>query len=354
MCYRFKETISVAGLCFVLFFVLVTVNPVQIVDAHPSTIVVPDVYSTIQSAIDDADEGDTVYVRSGFYTERLVINKSISLVGEGQESTTIYRGDSYTGHPTIIIQHDAVNITGFTLKNEVSHISFPNNVLSFSAHYGAISGIHLLHFKNCNIYENLIIDCGCGVWFFGSQYNNVYNNTIMNSSYGLVVAESQNNSIEANEFSLCHNAILLSSCSFNVLKNNVMTNNSYSFDVSGTQPVHYNNDVGSTNLVNEKKIYYFLSLTDAEVSPEHHPDAALVFVVNCNNVNIKNLNLTNGGLWLDNSSSSILTNNELSDVQLGIWLRFCYNITVSNNTLSSIDGTAILLESSDRNLIRWQ
>ena len=351
MTHNFKKTISVASLFFVLCFVLVSVPVVQVVNARPSTLVVPDAYSTIQSAIDDADDGDTVYVKSGFYTEHLVINKSISLIGESKESTTIFRGNSYTGAPTIVVSHDAVNITGFTLQNALSYVYLPNVVKTFSAHYGALSGIHLLHVKDCNIYENKIIESGCGVWFFGSQNNKVFDNTIMNCSYGIVVSQSQNNSIEQNEVTLCYSGVFVSSSSFNVLKNNFMTNNSYSFDVSGTQTLHYNNDVDSSNLVNGKKIYYFFGLADAQKNPESCPDAALVFLVNCTNVNVTNFDLLNGGLFLVDSSNSTLSNNSISDTTLGISLRSCSDIIVSHNTLRSVDETAIMLESSDQNQI---
>jgi nitrous oxidase accessory protein len=60
------------------------------VNADPRTIVVPDDFRTIASAIAYAANGDTVYVKSGKYAETsLVINKSIALIGENVESTTI-------------------------------------------------------------------------------------------------------------------------------------------------------------------------------------------------------------------------------------------------------------------------
>jgi len=38
----------------------------------------PNNYTSIQSAIDDAVDGDTVFVYSGFYYERIFINVSIN------------------------------------------------------------------------------------------------------------------------------------------------------------------------------------------------------------------------------------------------------------------------------------
>jgi len=46
-------------------------------------------FSSIQSAIDKADSGDTINVAAGTYTEQVVIQQSVQLVGDGAGSTTI-------------------------------------------------------------------------------------------------------------------------------------------------------------------------------------------------------------------------------------------------------------------------
>ena len=61
------------------------------VNAAPAkTLVVPDNYQTITEAVAHATNGDTIYVKSGTYTEyELRINKAISIIGEGAESTKL-------------------------------------------------------------------------------------------------------------------------------------------------------------------------------------------------------------------------------------------------------------------------
>ncbi|RLF45340.1 MAG: hypothetical protein DRN29_06910, partial [Thermoplasmata archaeon] len=48
-------------------------------------------YSRIQDAIDDANDGDTIFVYSNSspYYEHIIINKSINLVGENKNTTII-------------------------------------------------------------------------------------------------------------------------------------------------------------------------------------------------------------------------------------------------------------------------
>ena len=49
----------------------------------------PGNYTTIQGAIDDALDGDTVFVFNGTFIENIVVDKSIQLIGEDNTSTII-------------------------------------------------------------------------------------------------------------------------------------------------------------------------------------------------------------------------------------------------------------------------
>ena len=75
--------------------------------AESKTIVVPDDYSTITDAVNHASDGDVVFVKNGIYNESLVIDKSISLVGEDVKNTII---EGTHAKPVIIVNHDGVTI----------------------------------------------------------------------------------------------------------------------------------------------------------------------------------------------------------------------------------------------------
>ena len=60
-------------------------------------------YTQIQDAIDNADDGNIIYVQNGTYFETLVINKSISLIGASPDKTIIYFNGS---------NNDKNNVTG--------------------------------------------------------------------------------------------------------------------------------------------------------------------------------------------------------------------------------------------------
>ena len=114
--------ILVLGLSFVLFFV----SEIGIVKAEPKTIVVPDDYFTITAAIGNASEGDTVFVKKGTYEEHsLVINKTLTLVGEDANNTTIKNIDKLHWDPSIPFLPPlivAVQINANTLRSQASQL----------------------------------------------------------------------------------------------------------------------------------------------------------------------------------------------------------------------------------------
>ena len=93
------------------------------VEAESKTIVVPDDYSTIQEAVSNAADGDTVLVKNGIYpvdeNTTIVISKTLSLVGEDPATTTILGASSTYDENGIAIRLAAPNIilSGFTIAN---------------------------------------------------------------------------------------------------------------------------------------------------------------------------------------------------------------------------------------------
>ena len=76
---------------FVLAFILIWASHPGLnrMEAYADEIVVPDQYSTIQAAINHANDGDTISVRAGVYYEHVVVNKTVALVGENKETAVI-------------------------------------------------------------------------------------------------------------------------------------------------------------------------------------------------------------------------------------------------------------------------
>lgn len=109
------------------------------VSASPGTIYVggsgPGNYTSIQDAIDNASNGDAVFVFSGTYYENVVVDKSINLVGEDRNLTVIDGGGK---DKVVNISADGVTISGFNIRN--SEGGWLGDGIEIHSNYNTISG----------------------------------------------------------------------------------------------------------------------------------------------------------------------------------------------------------------------
>lgn len=73
-------------------------------------------YSKIQDAIDNASDGDTVFVYNGTYYENVIVHKAIDLVGEDATTTII---DGMHIDDPLWINTSSINVCGFTITNSL-------------------------------------------------------------------------------------------------------------------------------------------------------------------------------------------------------------------------------------------
>jgi len=222
-------------------------------------------YSYIQWAINDASDGDTVYVYddSSPYYENLIVDKSITLKGENKETTVINGSDDEI---VVSISSDNVTLSGFTVLNHGNYSSLTSiifiqsnyniisgNIITGNARYGIeilyseysiISGntitsiykgigllfkgdgILLFNGENNNISGNIIKDCEQGidlVWF--SNNNSIFGNTLTNNYWGISTL-SINDVISLNNISYNFYGISIFNCfNYKITRNNFIGNN---------------------------------------------------------------------------------------------------------------------------------
>jgi pectin methylesterase-like acyl-CoA thioesterase len=118
-------------------------------------------HSTIQAAVNAASPLDTIRVWSGNYAENVVINKDLTLLGNGSATTVIDGGGK---GDVLSIRSPHVDISGFRLRNSDSKGS----------------GIDVTNLSHGRISENAITDNHFGM--YGGK-DCCDNNTIANNTF---------------------------------------------------------------------------------------------------------------------------------------------------------------------------
>jgi parallel beta-helix repeat protein len=160
----------------------------------------PGNFTNIQSAIDAANSGDTIYVYSGTYYENIDIRKSIKLQGQDKFTTII---DDEDDNNVVYINSDVVIITGFTIQNsEIGIIieSSSNNIITGNNIENMVVGVWLYDSNNINITNNNIQGNDFGIELLSTSDNNrIIVNTIENNLFGFGFYNSSNNIIKNND-----------------------------------------------------------------------------------------------------------------------------------------------------------
>ena len=186
-----------------------------------------EVFVSIQQAINEAENGSIVYVPPGVYPEHIVINKTISLVGENVSTTII---DGNNAGTVVQIVADNVTIRGFTVQN--SGWGWYKN------------GIYVYRADNCEIRSNFLFNNCHNIRLNCSRDSRVLDNTIEGTGYGIRLISSFNCTAIGNSVSDCIGAVHLQNATSCVVRRNHFTQNSQG--VRLYSPCEYNEITANT------------------------------------------------------------------------------------------------------------
>jgi parallel beta-helix repeat protein len=213
-------------------------------------------YQHIQDAIDNAIDGDTVYVYGGTYFENVIVDKSVELIGE--DNSTIVDGDFKES--VLNITADNVKINGFILKNTAQNKMYAGieihsdcNIISSNKIINTNRGI-ISHNSNENeISNNFITDVVAGIHLDDFSCNNIVSDNLINESIytGIEIQHySINNTITRNIISNGDLFLTLRNSNNNNIFLNSITKNigrSIMFIVSSK-----NNNISNNNLIDNE------------------------------------------------------------------------------------------------------
>jgi len=282
-------------------------------------------YEWIQSAIDASEDGDTVRVYAGSYEwVNLVVNKSINLIGNGSETTTI----SGFLNAVVKITADWVNMSGFNVTG---------TIYGYAPDY---AGAILVESDNNTISNNICSNANYGIVLYSSRDCTIENNIVENNLNGIYLSRSSYCTIENNT---CNDGIkLFESINCNIEYNTMSEKGICIFgsNVGNHLEIWNSHTVGTTNTVNGKPVYYYKNTTGFTVPS----GAGQVILANCTWINVENQNISNGLGGIDVAYSSNITITTNSAV--GIYLLYSPFCTITDNICNSNNSNGIELDRS--------
>jgi parallel beta-helix repeat protein len=342
-------------------------------------------YSKIQYAIDNATDGDTVFVYNGKYYENIEAEKSINLIGEDRENTIIDGNGNYS---VILFKNmylvEGVSVKKFTIQNGSTGIAYSTgiNKINESKHFhkslirpsGGFSNNIIINneigigvgwrSEYIFIADNIItnnkkgIEMDCYSW-----YNFIINNTIKDNDYGIYGHGILSNIFLENDITSNNNdgIYFRSYCNDNEINNNKLFNNYngifFDYDCGGN--IISNNNISSntknginfirseSNNINDNTIIgnvlgisLYLSshnkIENNDISNQKNYAAIrLYFQCDHNKINDNILSNNEHGIIIRNSNENDITNNIISKnvYGLNIYRKSRHN-NVSENIIS--------------------
>jgi parallel beta-helix repeat protein len=358
----------------------------------------PGNYTKIQDAIDNASDGDTVFVYDGTYYENLIINKSIDLVGKNKSTTLI---DAKKNGTVIRISANKVIIKCFTIQNSGRNFSAAINLIGSNCiienniimnnHYGILikqgennsiikneikdndrDNIELFYCNNSIIANNKISKIDCYTVGINTVYCNnlrIFSNTVNKTYHGMYISATTNSTIFENSINGCRwKAIMLANSPYNVIKNNSLKQPIYSKDAcditlkESPNCIVQNNSLYTgilidesypniilDNIIKDEPILYMEDKSNEKITHS----CGQIILIKCDNITIQNqkIQYTVRAIYLSDSNNCNLFNNTIYNNRQGIICISTHFTNISNNIIQINKDRGIVVDSSNYNNI---
>jgi parallel beta-helix repeat protein len=266
------KSMKIFGLVAILVMVMCGLAAIASADIMPesdvkplsSTIYVPDNYTKIQWAVDNATAGSTIVVKNGTYYENVAVTKQLILRGI----------DTYTGKPVvdaggsgtaITLSADEITLKGFNVTNAGSSlrdagikvISSNNNIIDNTVTNNE-KGISITSFSGNSITGSNVSNNRIGIYLVSASSNSIIDSNVSNNVMGIYLVSASNNCITDSNVSNNYVGFHLYSSCNNGITGNTVSNNSaggiYLYSSSNNNSI-----AGNTAINNYDGVYLYSS-----------------------------------------------------------------------------------------------
>ena len=184
---RFALSLFICSLLFAIPNIQpVKTNP-EVITVDDDRVECPDAnFTSIQEAVNAANPEDTICVYSGMYYENLVINKTLTLIGQGPRLTPIIN-TLYPTHPVIYVTANNTVIRGFSIQEETYVPELKENIPP------SMVGIYIHNASGNDITYNNIGNNYIGIYLNCSNNNIIHHNNFLGNTVQAYAYNSSSN-----------------------------------------------------------------------------------------------------------------------------------------------------------------
>jgi parallel beta-helix repeat protein len=246
-------------------------------------------YAGVQEAINAAETlaGHEIRVGLGVFSESVVVNKSVSLVGENPDTSVI---DGMHSSAAVAVVSGGVEIRSLGIRN-------------------GVVGLLVDRADDCKIIDNVLYDGSYGLRLYRSRSSFVAGNRVSGFSWFGVELDGSGNT---------------------TLRDNWLSQNQYGFGVDGGSLSDFLNDIDDSNRVNGKPIRYLVNQRDLTVDSLTWSDVGFLGFVNSSNIVVKDLEVRNNvqGVLFAGVTDSSVTGVKMSHNWNGVYVAYSRNVSV--------------------------
>ncbi|WP_220682779.1 lectin like domain-containing protein [Methanofollis formosanus] len=314
--YDLTEFYPDTNLCIKAF----TVDPVR----------VPQDHAAVQKAVDAAVPGGMVMVANGTYHENVVVDRPLTLVGDGD---VVFNGTG--GGDVLTLTGPGITVRGFALT-------------------GGRNGV-LVTGEDAALADLAVTECsGNGIVVDGTAGAGVLGCTVSGcGADGIAVASSASFTLtDCTAIGNGGSGLNLAAVKIGTLSQNTMAENRWNLRFAPTPGYEGTVRIDETNTVDGKPVYVWAGRHDEAVPA----DAGMVYLVGCRNITAEGLTLSGTyiGFAASDSAGVAVRNVTAVDNYAGLSCLNCTATTVTGSLIADNTVGAVLAAGSPGDTVLWK
>jgi len=231
-------------------------------------------------------------------------------------------------------------------KTEATTIVVPDDYPTIQGAINAANDEDTVFVRNGTYYENVTVNKTISL-----TGENKHNTIIDGGGSGTVLEVFHTSNVSLRDFTIRNGkmGLVLNEAGYTQMRNVSLAGSTYNFKFSeGPLWKHFCQDIDASNTIEGRPIYFWVNRQDETI----HSDAGFVALINCSQITIQDLNLTNNwhGILAIELKDSLIKNIMISNTFQALSMRGVSN-SVIQEIVAKNSGVGIILYHCDQNIL---